>query len=166
MLKYRCNISLHTSLHKWLVILSLSSFFALNFSHWTWINGMKIIYSFLFLVLQLCELPNWRRSFHITRHWKRCPQGKQKGYRTAAEAVLQNRPTTSGAQKHSSVAAEYLFHLLKICFKVFKLTSFAIHKVALPDAEPLIHFALNCGAKGCPPIKTYTPEVGAVNCKN
>ncbi|XP_030642057.1 uncharacterized protein zgc:152951 [Chanos chanos] len=31
-------------------------------------------------------------------------------------------------------------------------------QVALPDAEPLIHFALNCGAKSCPPIKTYTPE--------
>ncbi|XP_022596655.1 uncharacterized protein LOC111218571 isoform X2 [Seriola dumerili] len=31
-------------------------------------------------------------------------------------------------------------------------------RVALPDAEPLIHFALNCGAKGCPPIKTYTPQ--------
>lgn len=31
-------------------------------------------------------------------------------------------------------------------------------QVALPDAEPLIHFALNCGAMGCPPIKTYTPQ--------
>ncbi|KAF7666775.1 hypothetical protein LDENG_00090810 [Lucifuga dentata] len=31
-------------------------------------------------------------------------------------------------------------------------------QVALPDTEPLIHFALNCGAKGCPPIKTYTPQ--------
>ncbi|XP_029695463.1 uncharacterized protein isoform X2 [Takifugu rubripes] len=31
-------------------------------------------------------------------------------------------------------------------------------QVALSDAEPLIHFALNCGAKGCPPIKTYTPQ--------
>lgn len=31
-------------------------------------------------------------------------------------------------------------------------------QVALPDAEPLIHFALNCGSKGCPPIKTYTPQ--------
>ncbi|RXN01195.1 hypothetical protein EOD39_7597 [Acipenser ruthenus] len=31
-------------------------------------------------------------------------------------------------------------------------------QIALPDAEPLIHFALNCGAKGCPPIKTYTAK--------
>ncbi|XP_076018144.1 uncharacterized protein LOC143009926 [Genypterus blacodes] len=31
-------------------------------------------------------------------------------------------------------------------------------QMALPDAEPLIHFALNCGAKGCPPIKMYTPQ--------
>ncbi|XP_037096356.1 uncharacterized protein zgc:152951 [Syngnathus acus] len=31
-------------------------------------------------------------------------------------------------------------------------------QVALKDAEPLIHFALNCGAKSCPPIKTYTPQ--------
>ena len=37
---------------------------------------------------------------------------------------------------------------------------FIVDQVALPDAEPLIHFALNCGAKGCPPIKTYTPQVG------
>ncbi|KAG9349522.1 hypothetical protein JZ751_027967 [Albula glossodonta] len=32
------------------------------------------------------------------------------------------------------------------------------YRVALPEVEPLIHFALNCGAKGCPPIKTYTAE--------
>ncbi|XP_051937639.1 uncharacterized protein zgc:152951 isoform X2 [Hippocampus zosterae] len=31
-------------------------------------------------------------------------------------------------------------------------------QLALKDVEPLIHFALNCGAKGCPPIKTYTPQ--------
>ncbi|KAJ8013045.1 hypothetical protein DPEC_G00049230 [Dallia pectoralis] len=31
-------------------------------------------------------------------------------------------------------------------------------QVALPDAEPLVHFALNCGAMGCPPIRTYTPQ--------
>ncbi|KAL2081726.1 hypothetical protein ACEWY4_023579 [Coilia grayii] len=31
-------------------------------------------------------------------------------------------------------------------------------QVALPQPEPLIHFALNCGARGCPPIKTYTPQ--------
>ncbi|XP_064167630.1 uncharacterized protein zgc:152951 [Anguilla rostrata] len=36
--------------------------------------------------------------------------------------------------------------------------SMNFHQVALPQAEPLIHFALNCGAKGCPPIKTYTPK--------
>nr|KAG5698309.1 hypothetical protein BaRGS_017011 [Batillaria attramentaria] len=31
-------------------------------------------------------------------------------------------------------------------------------KVALEVHEPLIHFGLVCGAKSCPPIKTYTPE--------
>ncbi|KAK3543772.1 hypothetical protein QTP70_027190, partial [Hemibagrus guttatus] len=31
-------------------------------------------------------------------------------------------------------------------------------QVSLPEAEPLIHFALNCGAKGCPPIRTYTSK--------
>ncbi|XP_077584319.1 uncharacterized protein LOC144204292 [Stigmatopora nigra] len=31
-------------------------------------------------------------------------------------------------------------------------------QLALKDVEPLIHFALNCGAKSCPPIKTYTPQ--------
>ncbi|PIK52649.1 hypothetical protein BSL78_10465 [Apostichopus japonicus] len=31
-------------------------------------------------------------------------------------------------------------------------------KVALAKNEPLIHFALVCGAKSCPPIKTYSAE--------
>ena len=26
----------------------------------------------------------------------------------------------------------------------------------LPTCDPRIHFALNCGAKSCPPIKTFT----------
>eukprot|EP00008_Paramoeba_atlantica_P009068 CAMPEP_0201478982 /NCGR_PEP_ID=MMETSP0151_2-20130828/3734_1 /ASSEMBLY_ACC=CAM_ASM_000257 /TAXON_ID=200890 /ORGANISM="Paramoeba atlantica, Strain 621/1 / CCAP 1560/9" /LENGTH=496 /DNA_ID=CAMNT_0047860273 /DNA_START=93 /DNA_END=1583 /DNA_ORIENTATION=+ len=29
---------------------------------------------------------------------------------------------------------------------------------ALPEAEPRIHFALNCGAQSCPPIKVYDEE--------
>ncbi len=32
-------------------------------------------------------------------------------------------------------------------------------KVMLEKHEPLIHFALVCGAKSCPPIKTYSAEV-------
>ena len=28
----------------------------------------------------------------------------------------------------------------------------------IPDGEPLIHFALNCGAESCPPIKNYSSE--------
>ena len=32
-------------------------------------------------------------------------------------------------------------------------------RVALPAPEPKIHFALVCGAKSCPPIKTYTAAV-------
>ena len=31
-------------------------------------------------------------------------------------------------------------------------------KVALDKCEPLIHFALNCGAKSCPPIKTFSAK--------
>ncbi|XP_014667662.1 PREDICTED: uncharacterized protein LOC106809184 [Priapulus caudatus] len=31
-------------------------------------------------------------------------------------------------------------------------------KVALQSPEPLIHFALVCGAKSCPPIKTYSAK--------
>ena len=31
--------------------------------------------------------------------------------------------------------------------------------VALETHEPLIHFGLVCGAKSCPPIKTYTADV-------
>jgi GrxC family glutaredoxin len=30
-------------------------------------------------------------------------------------------------------------------------------KVALDEVEPKVHFALVCGAKSCPPIRTYTP---------
>jgi hypothetical protein len=33
---------------------------------------------------------------------------------------------------------------------------------ALPEPEPMIHFALVCGAKSCPPIKTYTAQVSVV----
>ena len=32
-------------------------------------------------------------------------------------------------------------------------------KVALHEPEPLIHFALVCGAKSCPPIKTFSAHV-------
>ena len=31
-------------------------------------------------------------------------------------------------------------------------------KVALKVLDPRIHFALNCGAKSCPPIRVYTEE--------
>ena len=30
------------------------------------------------------------------------------------------------------------------------------YKLALPKPEPMIHFALNCGAQSCPPIKSYS----------
>jgi hypothetical protein len=36
-------------------------------------------------------------------------------------------------------------------------------KVALETHEPLIHFALVCGAKSCPPIKTYSVDVSFIN---
>ena len=32
-------------------------------------------------------------------------------------------------------------------------------KIALSRPEPRIHFALVCGAKSCPPIKTYSSQV-------
>jgi hypothetical protein len=32
-------------------------------------------------------------------------------------------------------------------------------KITLEQHEPLVHFALVCGAKSCPPIKTYAAEV-------
>uniref|UniRef100_UPI00398F134B uncharacterized protein isoform X2 n=1 Tax=Pristiophorus japonicus TaxID=55135 RepID=UPI00398F134B len=31
-------------------------------------------------------------------------------------------------------------------------------QIALEEVEPLIHFALNCGVRSCPPIKTYTAQ--------
>ena len=37
-------------------------------------------------------------------------------------------------------------------------------KVALETPEPLIHFALVCGAKSCPPIKTYSVDVSLILC--
>ena len=32
-------------------------------------------------------------------------------------------------------------------------------KIALSEPETRVHFALVCGAKSCPPIKTYSVEV-------
>ncbi len=29
----------------------------------------------------------------------------------------------------------------------------------LDECEPMVHFALVCGAKSCPPIKTYSSQV-------
>jgi len=31
-------------------------------------------------------------------------------------------------------------------------------KIILPEVDPRIHFALNCGAKSCPPIKTFSGD--------
>ena len=36
----------------------------------------------------------------------------------------------------------------------FLVTSFE-HRYRLPDCDPRIHFALNCGAESCPPIRAY-----------
>jgi hypothetical protein len=30
--------------------------------------------------------------------------------------------------------------------------------IALPKTDPRIHFALNCGARSCPPVRRYTPN--------
>ncbi|MEF8828858.1 MAG: DUF547 domain-containing protein [Haloarcula sp.] len=32
------------------------------------------------------------------------------------------------------------------------------HRYRLPDCDPRIHFALNCGAESCPAIRAYEPE--------
>ena len=60
-----------------------------------------------------------------------------------------------------------------LCFKyfLFILGMFSLPfgksdprlKVALQTPEPLIHFALVCGAKSCPPIKTYSADVSFAN---
>ncbi|KAF6028836.1 hypothetical protein EB796_012821 [Bugula neritina] len=42
-------------------------------------------------------------------------------------------------------------------FRPFSVSD-ARYKVALEHHEPLIHFALVCGAKSCPPIKTYSAD--------
>ena len=34
--------------------------------------------------------------------------------------------------------------------------------IALKQCEPRVHFALVCGAKSCPPIKTYSSEVSVL----
>jgi hypothetical protein len=31
-------------------------------------------------------------------------------------------------------------------------------RLALKNLDPRVHFALNCGASSCPPIKWYTPD--------
>ena len=38
----------------------------------------------------------------------------------------------------------------------FLVTGFE-HRYRLDDCDPRIHFALNCGAESCPPIRTYEP---------
>lgn len=35
-------------------------------------------------------------------------------------------------------------------------------KVSLDSPEPRVHFALVCGAKSCPPIKTYSSDVSTM----
>ena len=39
----------------------------------------------------------------------------------------------------------------------FLVTSFE-HRYRLDGCDPRIHFALNCGAESCPPIRAYEPE--------
>ena len=43
-------------------------------------------------------------------------------------------------------------------FRQFSSKSDQRLRFALPKCEPLIHFALVCGAKSCPPIKCYTQD--------
>lgn len=67
-------------------------------------NGPLLIFLFFhFVVLQLCELPDWRRSVHATGHWERCSEREQKRCCAASEAFLQNRPTTTS--KHSILSS-------------------------------------------------------------
>lgn len=42
--------------------------------------------------------------------------------------------------------------------KQFSLADSVRKKLALEKIDPRIHFALNCGAKGCPAVKRYTVE--------
>jgi hypothetical protein len=39
----------------------------------------------------------------------------------------------------------------------FLVTTFE-HRYRLADCDPRIHFALNCGAESCPPIRAYEPD--------
>ena len=70
-------------------------------------------------------------------------------------------PTRTQGFKYSDMLFNLNWKYNVILFKLLIFTSPVVHQVALPNAEPLIHFALNCGAKGCPPIKTYTPQVSS-----
>ena len=36
-------------------------------------------------------------------------------------------------------------------------------QIALKECDARVHFALVCGARSCPPVKTYTAEVGICN---
>ena len=42
--------------------------------------------------------------------------------------------------------------------KQFSLIDTTMRKLSLDKVDPRIHFALNCGAKGCPAVKRYTLE--------
>ena len=54
-----------------------------------------------------------------------------------------------------------LFSLLgfkKLAPKTFSKESDPRRKLSLTSVDPRIHFALNCGAASCPPIRVYSPE--------
>ena len=67
---------------------------------------LTLLFRVPFSVLQLRELPDRRRSFHLTGHRERRSEGEQKGRRTAAQAFLQNRPTTTSIHTSCQITAE------------------------------------------------------------
>ena len=64
---------------------------------------------------------------------------------------------------HKYTIEEYTQTSLIFCLSLVLFSFFISRlKLMLKECEPKIHFALVCGAKSCPPIKTYSAQVYAV----
>ncbi|XP_032386228.1 uncharacterized protein zgc:152951 [Etheostoma spectabile] len=83
--------------------------------------------------------PNWKEKFNYGMKW--CSGGTER-----FAQLLRPFPKRP----------RYKFSLLKIIQTFSQIHQDIVG--ALPDAEPLIHFALNCGAKGCPNLKNTSQE--------
>ncbi|KAG7331142.1 hypothetical protein KOW79_005111 [Hemibagrus wyckioides] len=88
-------------------------------------------------------------------------RGNRKGIAQLLKPFSKNDPRLQGVQSYLetvSVGAGFHSNKAEATPESLESQDQLNKQVSLPEAEPLIHFALNCGAKGCPPIRTYTSK--------